>query len=742
MSYGRKQHSIARRPDEFIRPTQIMAKVRGEDGVEKVVVLDPKTHAHLNTSQQRDTKSELVPIINKFDKINVSNALQSTNRLLYPKIAKKSSLDDLLKRRIELKSIEEKKIANANNALSDPPAHVIVKPKSRPFTDVEKQLQKIAGIRSHTSASSAAAVAAIPNLDMELVTKLAKDIQATRSQFSKLNRLAKHYKCYPGCEVNAGTFSLPQAKTATCYSPLCLQKSRVKRDLLLLLRKAHTAGNGSKETVAAIMNIVNRKPSILEAKLTEGKLSRATEANADATAVDGVIDPAKLQSNLLSALADGIAADDENDILKYIVIRDESIERKEEPPFTEAPTKVKAEGIKIELDEIKTEDSNGTESNASDEKSGIEGGEEVQPASKRQRLNESVSEVDVISSHDDDTNPSTATPAIPVTDIEKDELLNTDDSSREGRRSSRRSVKNKTSIKTTATATRTMTKYSDGSEEHETNSVVKTQPKGVSYDENRTCSTVMDSSIVGRSQYVRKPNRRFATTTAKTIKRDTIVQEVKEVTADGIERIYSCSSTRGGVYLSKAESQQNTSRTPVVQAGGHQKVIASLKYPPMATFMTQRAVRSIMALHRSELRQLARTGGRQYVHGFNSLMKPNMATWPYPCSRPSFKMCWLYRTMNARTLAAVALQLRILWCCIRWDDMTKRPPTQDGKYHETTETEISTMEILKHRICGRFSEKTQYLRRKIVIPLEMPKTIRGEHHRLRIANRIRLQFEI
>lgn len=726
MSYGRKQHPISRRPDEFIRPIQIMAKVKGEDGVEKVVVLDPKTHAHLK-DPQHDTKSELVPIIDKFDKINVSSALQSTNRLLYPKIAKKSPLDDLLKRRIELKSIEEKKIAAAaaaSNAVSEPPAHVIAKPKSRPFTDVEKQLQKIAGIRSHISASSTAAVAAIPNLDMELVTKLAKDIQSTRSQFSKLNRLAKQYKCYPGCEVNAGTFSLPQSKTVTCYSPLCLQKARVKRDLLLLLRKAHMAGNGSKETVAAIMNIVNRKPSILEAKLTEGKLSGTAGENVNAAAEDGVVDPAKLQSNLLAALADGIAADDENDVLKYIVIRDESIETKEEPSVEGAPTvTVKEEEIKVEVDEIKTEDNNGTESNAIDEKPPIvEDGEDTLPVSKRQRLNESVSEVDVISNQDEDANPSTAAPTIPVTNIEKDDLLNTDESSREGRRSSRRSVKNKTLIKTTTTTTRTMTKYSDGSEEQETNSTMKTRTKDVSYDENRTFTTVTDTNLVSRSQFVQKPNRRFTAT--KAIKRDTIVEEVKEMTPTGIERVYSRTSTRGRIYLSKATSLDDSSKAATVARADTK--VTSLKYPPMATFMTQKAIRSMMALHRIELRQLARTGGRLYVNGFNTLMKPNMAAWPYPCSRPSFKMCWLYRTMNARTLAAVALQLRILWCCLRWDDMAKRPPTQDGKYQETTETEISTMEILKHRICGRFSEKTQYLRRKVVIPLEMPKTIRGK----------------
>lgn len=36
-----------------------------------------------------------------------------------------------------------------------------------------------------------------------------------------------------------------------------------------------------------------------------------------------------------------------------------------------------------------------------------------------------------------------------------------------------------------------------------------------------------------------------------------------------------------------------------------------------------------------------------------------------------------------------------------------------------------SLELLKHRFAGRFNEKTQYLRRKVVIPLELPKTIRG-----------------
>lgn len=54
-----------------------------------------------------------------------------------------------------------------------------------------------------------------------------------------------------------------------------------------------------------------------------------------------------------------------------------------------------------------------------------------------------------------------------------------------------------------------------------------------------------------------------------------------------------------------------------------------------------------------------------------------------------------------------------------------KPPSSDGKHQVTTETEIMTTEILKHRQLGNFLERTEYLLRKVVIPLEVPKTVRG-----------------
>jgi len=53
--------------------------------------------------------------------------------------------------------------------------------------------------------------------------------------------------------------------------------------------------------------------------------------------------------------------------------------------------------------------------------------------------------------------------------------------------------------------------------------------------------------------------------------------------------------------------------------------------------------------------------------------------------------------------------------------MLTKPPTTDGKNQLTTDNEIVTTEILKHRNVGRYLELTQYWQRKISIPLDQPR---------------------
>gem|GEM_PF-6164528 len=49
------------------------------------------------------------PII-EFEEININKALTTTGRLHYPKVAKKTKIDDFLARRTHLKFLEERKL--------------------------------------------------------------------------------------------------------------------------------------------------------------------------------------------------------------------------------------------------------------------------------------------------------------------------------------------------------------------------------------------------------------------------------------------------------------------------------------------------------------------------------------------------------------------------------------------------------------------------------------------------------
>ena len=232
-----------------------------------------------------------------------------------------------------------------------------------------------------------------------------------------------------------------------------------------------------------------------------------------------------------------------------------------------------------------------------------------------------------------------------------------------------------------------------------------------------------------------RPNRRFALP-SRSVKKEEA--EEKEEAPDGSVRVYSVSSTKGRIYLKKSlppAVKPATGSGAAGDGGGKPKADTRIpvlgngkpRYPVVNYFRTKKAgVSSIMVLPRGELFKLAKHGGRLPVSGFHHLAKTNTSVWPYPCSRPLFKTCWLYRSVNLTSLSAVGLQLRILWTCLRWDDMAMKPLTADGKHQVTTESEIMSLELLRHRHVGMFNERLQYLRRKVVIPLELPKTVRGK----------------
>lgn len=701
MSHGRRQ-IVKPAGSDFIPVHKVMVPIQ-RDGANKIIGIRASTLDYL-----RDCRSKLdqgvtmsVPqdfhnvvlldTIKSFEELDVSKALAAPGRLLYPKQAKKSKLDDLLAHRVALRDAEELKLKvlkteeSSDQVASEPvKPSIIPTPKIYAQNSIEKQLNKII-----TSRAQHTALQKIPNIDMNLVNSLAKSIQAARQQFGVLNRFGKQYKCYTKeCNsTNTNAFSLPQVSTITCYSSLCLQKSRVKRELLTLLRKAHTAGNGSKDTVAAIMAVVNKKPTPLEQKTSENKLA-LQEAKAD--------DPLKMQkdfreANNISYIYD---MEDINDCISLTnslaEVKAEDTIKKEEAVLHDSEPMVFEDDehqVEVEVGDIAKDDSLEIKL------------DNHEPDAKRKRPNDSfcedVSSTIEINSDDDDTVETKAS-----------------------RRKSPRNVRSRTQVSTTTTTTtnRTTTEFDDGSIEEESNSSIKTRSRESQSDSKKISTTHNASSSIARTKYVCHPNRRFAASSTKAVKKEESQQIIKEFGPNGTERVYTISNTAAKVYLKKT-LVDTTDVTKTTKIGVS-------RFPVINSYVTRQKSRSLMVLPRHELHKMSRCGGRYTLSGYHPLAKTNIPAWPYPSSRPHFKTSWFFRTMNLRTLSAVALQMRIMYCCLRWDDMSTKPPTSDGKHQVTTETEIMSLEILKYRHCGRFSEKTQYLRRKVVIPLELPKTIR------------------
>eukprot|EP00094_Tigriopus_californicus_P011143 TCALIF_10753-PA protein Name:"Similar to E(bx) Nucleosome-remodeling factor subunit NURF301 (Drosophila melanogaster)" AED:0.03 eAED:0.03 QI:0/0.85/0.75/0.87/1/1/8/257/2554 len=189
-------------------------------------------------------------------------------------------------------------------------------------------------------------------------------------------------------------------------------------------------------------------------------------------------------------------------------------------------------------------------------------------------------------------------------------------------------------------------------------------------------------------------------------------QSMTEVT-DGITRVYSSQDTTTKLYLKRIQS--------VAESKKQSKVV---KYPLAPHFYARtRKKRNILLLAKHDVKHMARLAGTALAEGFNYNCKTNNQVWPYPCPRPVFRTAWLYRTACMDSLQAVALQLRILWACLKWDDIQTRPVSTDGKHQQTTDSAVLTTEITKHRHVGRFSERTQYFQKKTTIPLDVPKTV-------------------
>uniref|UniRef100_A0A673CHH4 Uncharacterized protein n=1 Tax=Sphaeramia orbicularis TaxID=375764 RepID=A0A673CHH4_9TELE len=174
------------------------------------------------------------------------------------------------------------------------------------------------------------------------------------------------------------------------------------------------------------------------------------------------------------------------------------------------------------------------------------------------------------------------------------------------------------------------------------------------------------------------------------------------------------SSTRGRVRLLKF------SRT--------KKTRSDTALPSYRKFVTKSNRKSIFVLPHDDLKVLARRGGFREVPIFSYNAKPAPDIWPYPSPRPTFGITWRYRLQTVKSMAGVSLMLRLLWACLRWDDMAVKPSAAVGTTRtETSETEITTTEIIKRRDVGPYGIRSEYCIRKIICPLGVPETPKETH---------------
>ncbi|KAI5633082.1 PHD-finger domain-containing protein [Phthorimaea operculella] len=613
-----KKHVATTKPSLSNGPAKIAIRVR-EGTTIKVLAVEPKTYEYLMSSDSDDkgVADKLPPSMRNlqiekddedFEEIDVEKALCSSARRYYPKIARKSRLDELLPRRTYLKFMEQKKI---NNLLTN------VKKEE---ADVKSEEDKNIDVENDESEPDVTGICEPPIEKTETKQKpinptVSKNVESLKNQYQSLTQLTKHYKCYSSECTKIEPTALIQSSgvTINCYSPMCIKKGKLLNELLGLLKSG--ALNSSNITNSK----ENPKMSILEQYLL-GKNSVQTNSNEN------------ILSDLLSAVACAQECDSKN--------TDSFVKRK----FSSEDVTVKSE--KDEENIVKPEGESTLE-------------ECAVPAVGNEM------DIDISCGNSDD-NEVEIGPLKELTDNEQPEQ--TEDSTAQDTETD----KDKPPLpKLKITRGRTAKLAANAN----ANNARK--------DEAYKCSLTATSD--DKPKYRATVNRRFGLVKPK---RDDKKEVKEEKTEGGIVRVYSAENPRGKVYLKRVQTsvvEKKKKRTPV-------------KYPLCSSFHTRSKAKTIMVLPHHELKKLSRQAGHSTVSGFSHSAKPNQAVWPYPCARPLFKTCWLYRTVNLQWLASAALQLRILWAL--------------------------SLELLKHRHIGQFSERTQYLRRRVVIPLELPKTVR------------------
>ena len=247
------------------------------------------------------------------------------------------------------------------------------------------------------------------------------------------------------------------------------------------------------------------------------------------------------------------------------------------------------------------------------------------------------------------------------------------------------------------------------------------QPRGF---ERRECVTA-DFELSSRLGTMVKFSARL-----KPVKHQVWKQKGEEYRLTGLNGWYWQSSTRRKASKSQRkqpwdwsnckanqveEGQQTNQNTP------NKCAVAKPKLPPLHNFRTRHGqVRSLLVLPELELRKVARSGGQREARSFSYTAKQNIYIWPYGMTpRPNFRTCWLYRNQLIDTMQDVSLQLKVLNACMRWDDLTARPPVSGHNTIVTDDVTI-TIELLKRRDKLPYLTHSEYLIRRTTTSNEQP----------------------
>uniref|UniRef100_A0A8C4HR60 Bromodomain PHD finger transcription factor n=1 Tax=Dicentrarchus labrax TaxID=13489 RepID=A0A8C4HR60_DICLA len=182
------------------------------------------------------------------------------------------------------------------------------------------------------------------------------------------------------------------------------------------------------------------------------------------------------------------------------------------------------------------------------------------------------------------------------------------------------------------------------------------------------------------------------------------------------------------VTVSQEDYSSTKGRVRLLKFSRTKKTRSDTALPSYRKFLTKSNRKSIFVLPHDDLKVLGRRGGFREVPIFSYNAKPASDIWPYPSPRPTFGITWRYRLQTVKSLAGVSLMLRLLWACLRWDDMAVKPSAAVGTTRtETSDTEITTTEIIKRRDVGPYGIRSEYCIRKIICPLGVPETPKETH---------------